>query len=140
MSESYTLPLSLLRDQVDYVDLNSMIGNPGESDLLYDKQAIHQAILNIFRTTPGEAGPIFEPEFGSLLYNLLFEPMDDVTSTKIRAATFQALQRWEPRIDVDFSSSTFEANDAFSRYDVSIQYRIRSSGRIGTSVVSLPKL
>ena len=139
-SVGYSLPLSLLRSQANYIDLNSMIGSPGESQLLYDKQAIRQAILNIFKTTIGEAGPIFEPEFGSGIYNLLQEPFDDVTGMQIRVATIQALQRWEPRIELVFDETDVTVNDLNTGYDVNITYRIKKTGETASTLVKLPKL
>lgn len=56
------------------------------------------SIMNILCTIPGER--VMEPEFGSRLYFLLFEPNDELTYEAIIAETKEALERWDPYIDV----------------------------------------
>jgi phage baseplate assembly protein W len=120
-----------------YSDLNQRFGYPGQSELVLDQAAIRQALYNIFTTTPGEAGPIFEPEFGSLLPQLVHEPMDRITEMRLEAATLQAIQRWEPRIEVDIGQSSIVANYQYQLYDVRIVYRIRHSGESGIANLKL---
>lgn len=117
-----------LSSRAQYLDLNKFFGGAGNPDLLYDKSAISQGLHNIFSTTPGEAGPIFEPEFGSLLPLLLQEPMDEITSEKIRLATIQAVQRWEPRVDVDFQNTRIDIDLVNQAYLITLAYIIRFSG------------
>jgi uncharacterized protein len=59
---------------------------------------IEQAIRIILGTTPGER--VMRPEFGCRIHELVFAP--DNASTR-RLASFyieQALERWEPRIEL----------------------------------------
>lgn len=105
-----------------YKDLNRNFGSSGAADLLFDKDAISQAFYNIFYTAPGEASPIFEPDFGSMLRHLIHEPMDNVTVYKLQAATFQAIQRWEPRVVLDLSQSRIVPNYSLQQYDVTLLY------------------
>ncbi len=111
-----------------YKDLNRKFGEPGVSDLLYDKEAIAQALYNIFSTTPGEAGPIFDPNFGSLLPQLIHEPMDNVTVHRLQGAIFQAVQRWEPRVEVNIGESSITPDFQTQSYYVVLSYRIRATG------------
>lgn len=116
-----------------YKDLNRNFGLQGEADLLYDKDAIRQALYNLLTTVPGEAGPIFNPEFGSLLPLLIHEPMDDVTAYKLESATIQAVQRWEPRIQLDLSQTKIVPDYNLQAYHVTLVYRIRRTGDLATS-------
>lgn len=106
-----------------YTDLNANLGERGDA-LVYNFEAVRQGIFNILTTVPGEAGPIFEPEFGSLIYNLLAEPLDDRTSYALRGATIQALQRWEPRIELDLSKTSITPVETIQGYEVNIYYRL----------------
>lgn len=135
-----SLPTASLRSSAAYADLNRKFGLGGEPDLLFDAKAISQAIHNIFSTAPGECGPIFEPEFGSMLPYLLQEPMDQITSYKVRAATIQALQKWEPRIRIDLQNTTIEADYQNQSYKVRIVFTIIKTGEQGNSNLRLSPL
>lgn len=133
------LDLNKKGSRATYLDLNRNFGSSSEPDILFDSNAISQALHNIFSTSPGEAGPIFNPEFGSLLPYLLQEPMDEVTAFKVRAATIQAVQRWEPRIFIDNQNTFVEADYQSLAYRVTLTYVIRKTGEKSTSnlVISL---
>lgn len=131
------LAISSQRSLATYVDLNSFFGYQGSPDLVFDRQAISQALRNIFSTTPGEAGPIFDPEFGSLLPQLLQEPLDEITAFKIRGATIQAVQRWEPRVEIDFSASDVQVVPQLPGYHVILSYKIRYTGETAVASVQL---
>ncbi len=74
------------------------IGQQGGLALAKGVTDIEQAIHIILGTIPGER--IMRPEFGSRIHELVFAP--DNASTRRLAAYFveEALDRWEPRIDV----------------------------------------
>jgi len=56
------------------------------------------SIINILCTVPGERK--MEPEFGSRLSLLLFEPNDELLHQQIIDETKGALSRWDPFIEV----------------------------------------
>ena len=126
-----------LKTNATYSDLNRFFGQEGAPDLLFDKQAISQALFNIFQTLVGEAGPIFEPEFGSILPQLLQQPLDEITAFEIRAATIQAAQRWEPRIEVDSSQTSVIVDQVSPGYQVYLVYRIRQTGEVTSLTIRL---
>lgn len=128
---------SRLKANATYSDLNRFFGKSSAPDLLFDKQAISQALFNIFKTLVGEAGPIFEPEFGSILPQLLQQPLDEITAFEIRAATIQAAQRWEPRIEVDSSQTSVIVDNEAPGYKVYLVYRIRQTGEVASSTLRL---
>jgi phage baseplate assembly protein W len=59
---------------------------------------VHQSILLIMRTAPGER--VMRPNFGAGLSKLAFEPLGSTTASLVRQQVTQALTRFEPRIDV----------------------------------------
>lgn len=75
--------------------------HPVTNDLIVvkDKAAIAQAIQNLLFTRIGER--VFQPDLGSRLLNLLFEPLDNATAALISLEIRQVLERYEPRITVD---------------------------------------
>ena len=72
----------------------------GYSDSGYFKQTrttIEQAkynIVNLLKTVPGER--LGQPDFGSLLQNILFEPMDEDIGDGIEEAIRETLAKWLP--------------------------------------------
>lgn len=58
-----------------------------------------QSVRNLLLTQKGERP--FQPDLGSDITRLLFEPLDYGTAGLIRAAIYDVLGRYEPRIRVD---------------------------------------
>ncbi len=88
-----------------------------------DHAHIHESILQILGTRPGER--LMNPEFGSRLKDLVFEPNDFVFKGLIRRYVIDAIERWEKRVyvtDVSFDD-TPETVDA-NTIPVRISYRV----------------
>ena len=88
-----------------------------------DHAHIHESILQILGTRPGER--FMNPEFGSHLKSLVFEPNDSVLKGLIRHYVTDAIEQFEKRIvvtDVSFDDSS-NAIDSYTLY-ICISYRI----------------
>jgi len=73
--------------------------NPrGEIALATGERDIQQAIRIILGTMPGER--VMRPEFGCRIHELVFAPHDAATEGLAVYYVQEALERWEPRIDV----------------------------------------
>lgn len=59
---------------------------------------VEQAIQIILLTAPGER--VMRPEFGCRIHDLIFSPYDAATVGLIELYVEQALERWEPRVEV----------------------------------------
>jgi len=96
--------------------------HPATDDLIVvkDKAAIAQAIQTLLFTRIGER--VFQPNLGSRLLNLLFEPLDNATAALISLEIRQVLERYEPRISVD-SVSTYPDSDE-NGFQVELSYRV----------------
>jgi len=103
-----------------YSDLNQV--DPTDDQQVVDISSIYQSIGNILSTPIGTR--LFVPEFGSELEMLLFEPMDDITEAKIYDAVVEAIQRWEPRVLVDYGKTTVEADEDNHTYTITISFII----------------
>lgn len=83
------------------------IGPRGGIALARGDHDIQQAIRIILETIPGER--VMRPEFGCRIHELTFAPHDAATEGLAIYYVQQALERWEPRIelrDVSISSSS----------------------------------
>ena len=86
-----------------------------------DKSAVAQSIKGLLLTRRGERP--FQPDLGSGLQNLLFEPMDYGTSALIKKEITETLAKFEPRVVVT-NLICFPDYDN-NGYNVELQYRIR---------------
>ena len=70
----------------------------GEVALVSGYRDIEQSIRIILSTQPGER--VMRPEFGCRAHELLFEPHNVTTRSRMKQYVSAALRRWEPRIAV----------------------------------------
>ena len=63
-----------------------------------DVNAVKQALKNILLTRKGEKP--FQPNYGSGVYDLLFEPMDYGSAALIKKEISDTLNRYEPRVSI----------------------------------------
>lgn len=85
---------------------------------------VQQSLLLILGTARGER--VMNPEFGSRLHELLFEPNHAGTRGRVVRLVTEAVIQWEPRIElmrVDVTTDTTMP----SKLLVDIEYRIRAT-------------
>jgi phage baseplate assembly protein W len=76
------------------------------SSVKTDVDLINEGIYRVLNTrsnnpVTGEAGErVFEPNFGSRLAELVFEPNDNSLIVLAKQFIIEALQRWEPRVSI----------------------------------------
>jgi uncharacterized protein len=87
-------------------------------------EEIHQSILMIVRTRRGAR--VMRPEFGCLIWDLLFAPNDAGTWTMAGHHVREALGWWEPRIDVDDVQAAPDPDDP-AIVQVQVDYTIRAT-------------
>ncbi len=106
----------------------------GGMDMVEADASVHQAILLLLTTRPGER--IMRPDYGCDLYRLAFWPNDDTTAGLAIHFVQQALQRWEPRVDVVRLGADRDP-ELPDRLDVLLEYRVRVTQRLGVLAVPL---
>ncbi|MDX6677051.1 MAG: uncharacterized protein QOE31_1103, partial [Solirubrobacteraceae bacterium] len=103
------------------------IDRHGGLALAEDELDVEQAILLILGTAPGERP--MRPEFGCTLHDHVFERIDADTLGRIDGAIRRALDRWEPRIEVEqIQFDTADADDA--RLRIELTYRLRATNAV----------
>jgi uncharacterized protein len=103
----------------------------GKLALAHDEEDVAQAVLLILSTSPGERP--MRPEFGCGLQDLAFDRIDTQTAGRIEREIRVALDRWEPRIEVegiefDFEHSRDPANEGI--VEIVLSYRLRHTNEI----------
>ena len=96
--------------------------NPINSDLigLVNYNAIARSVRNLILTVPGERP--FNPVLGSGVNALLFNQLDNITSSSIKTEIITTLENFEPRIELN--NVIVAPNAEQHRFDVTIQYYI----------------
>lgn len=80
-------------------DIFPIIDSNADFKELRGKDAIIASIRNLLMTPMGRYP--FDPNYGSLLYKQVFEPMDDVTYENIRYEVKDRIEMYEDRVSVE---------------------------------------
>ena len=92
--------------------------------LARDEQDIDQAIQLILGTAPGERP--MRPEFGCGVHDFVFDSIDANTVGRMEDAIREALDRWEPRIQVQTVDFDLSAADN-GLLTIDIGYTVRAT-------------
>ena len=109
-----------------YADLSfDFTANPQTGDVATVKDAVSvkRGIKNILLTAPFER--LFQPEVGSGIKNILFEPMTPLTEQRLSDACRDAIDAWEKRASV--IDITVISEEEYNRYRVAIKFSINNS-------------
>ena len=109
-----------------YKDLSfDFTANPQTGDVATVKDAVSvkRGIKNILLTASFER--LFQPEIGSGIKNILFEPMTPLTEQRLSDACRDAIEAWELRATV--IDITVISEEEYNRYRVAIKFSINNS-------------
>jgi len=95
----------------------------GEVQLSAFQPNIEECIRLILRTDLGER--LYRPDFGSRLCELVFAPLNTQTLLLLRLYIEEALEKWEPRIDL--IEVVTEPDPLKGRVDITISYTPKDS-------------
>ena len=96
--------------------------NPITDDIIGVKNdtAIARSIRNLVLTTPGER--FFNPDLGSGVSKVLFETIDEISSSVIRDEIEETIIRFEPRVKLE--DVRVKPNYDNHEFDVTVTYTI----------------
>lgn len=104
------------------IDITMEKKHNGDIRDFIDESAIMESLKNIFKTMQGERRRL--PEFAVNLYELLFDPVDEITARDIGEIILGAIRTWEPRIVVE--DLLVKPIHDYNRFDISLTFRIRN--------------
>ncbi len=110
------------------------IGLAGRIEMVEGDASIRQAILLLVSTSPGER--VMRPDYGCSLRHLVFSPNDDTTAGLAIHYVRQALERWEPRIEV-LKLDAGRVEGAGERLSVELEYRVKATQRAGRTAFDI---
>ena len=91
----------------------------GDLDPVKDAISVKRGITNILLTSMFER--LFQPELGSNLKDVLFEPIDEITTARIEREVRSAIDAWEKRAEV--INVFVDPDEDYNRYKVSVTFR-----------------
>jgi phage baseplate assembly protein W len=106
-----------------YSDLDLTFSRiPGKNDiaLSYDEQSVIRSVRNLLLTNFYERP--FQPNLGSNLDKLLFEPVNDLTASLLESDIKNTIKNYEPRVTLDYIA--IRPNVDQNAYTVTIQFYV----------------
>ena len=107
-------------EYVVYADINQ--SSPGDAPVIYNMEAVMQGLSNLFHTRPGER--LFRPSIGSALHTIVFKPINDTTSILLKQILINAVEKWEPRVQVVRNLTKITPQPDSFGYDISVVYKV----------------
>lgn len=105
----------------------------GSIAMVENHESVRQSILLLLSTMPGER--VMRPNYGCQLYRLVFSPNDETTAGLAIHYVKQALDLWEPRIEV-LKLDAEQNVEAPEELLISLEYRVRATQQIDTTTFS----
>lgn len=101
----------------------------GRIDMVEGDASVRQALLLLLSTSPGER--VMRPDYGCNLRRLAFAPNDETTAGLAIHYVRQAVERWEPRVEI---MALDAGHDPVSpeRILIVLDYRVRATRRLDT--------
>ena len=94
--------------------------NTKDVAIVKNDNAIKQAVKNLILTVPGEKP--FQPDVGSRVNELLFEPLDPFVVDALRDEIINTIKQHEPRVDLQ--KVQVQPIYTQNRVNISVQYKI----------------
>lgn len=136
MSDRHHRAWQFLHPDLDLVDDRAglQLAPTGRIALLDSDASIRQAILLLLSTRPGER--VMHPDYGCNLHQLVFSPNDDTTAGLAIYYVQQAIERWEPRVQIVHLDAGRNPDNP-AQLDIVLEYRLRATPRRETLAVAI---
>lgn len=108
----------------------------GEIVRAVNENAVSRSIRNIIMTNRYER--LMNPDFGSGIQSLLFEPMNEATTDALRSTIVKSIENYEPRARVE--RVYIEANEIAQYYRVTVVFYIINNENPFTTNVTLQRV
>lgn len=113
--------LKKLYSDIDFTFTRKPVTN--DIALSYDEMAVVRSVRNLLLTNHYERP--FQPELGSNINNLLFEPISPITSSSLQTEIENMINNYEPRALL--KSVTVNAQPDQNAYEVSLEFYIQNA-------------
>lgn len=112
-----------VEDSVTYIDVNFAVIGTYRNTLVYQVNAVENAILHIIGTPRRQR--LMRPTFGSFVHQILFDPLDTVTATKLEMEIYAAVAQWESeRVNLPRTGITVAVDKLNGVFQVALRYKL----------------
>jgi len=101
---------------------------------IHDDIAISNSLKNIFSTPKGTLPG--KPYFGTILHQMLFEPIDAITEEIMIGIIKNEIAKFEPRISI--ISISFDNLPEYNKVVINIQYKYKRKEEVIISNTAIP--
>ena len=118
----------------------STVNRDFDSNTLYDYELARTDLLNAFYIKKGEKLEV--PDYGTVVWDLLFEPFTPITQTLVRNRIETVLENYEPRVtvtSVDIVDPEFQHMDNNS-LNISINFTLKNDPNIQAVDILLERI
>lgn len=99
------------------------VSRGGSVRLVGGVEEIDGALRMILSTMPGER--VMRPDFGCAMWTMVFAPLTAATLGLIEQSVREAVERWEPRVELDVVDA--EPDQVSGSVRITLGYRIRTT-------------
>jgi len=104
------------------------INRNGSVRLVTGMEEVDASIRMILSTVPGER--VMRPDFGCAMWDMLFAPLTSSTVGLIEQFVREALERWEPRIDLESVQADPDQSSDTGAVHITVAYRVKSTNDV----------
>jgi hypothetical protein len=113
-------------------ELGLRLAPNGRMSIVDGDASVRQALLLLLTTRPGER--VMRPEYGCNLQTLAFSPNDDTTAGLAMHYVTQAIERWEPRVEI-VRLNALRGAERDDLLEIVLDYRLVTRTRVERLVV-----
>ena len=107
----------------------------GDIALSYDTQAVTRSIRNLLQTKHYERP--FNPNLGSNLDTLLFEPMNPMSASAMELEIRSTIKNWEPRVSL--TDVVVTPMEELNAYEISLTFFLQNAATPSTITMLLQR-
>lgn len=121
------MALQLIKRRARYIDINTRFQIDGRPELVQDLEAIYNSLFNLLNCPIGSR--FWNPDYGCSLWSYLQEPLVLGRVIELQEALVLQIQRWEPRILLDYANTWVAARPQMDGVNINIEGTDRITGQ-----------
>ncbi len=123
-----------------WIDVNTNVTRNRLPDRLPDEQAIIlSSLYNLLGCGIGERSRTFQPTYGTVLYRMIHEPIDQQSADALRVGLIQAINKWEPRIALDYSQTGVTPDFDLPGFRIRLTFSLILTGNVYSQEFTIRK-
>lgn len=110
------------------MDLNPKFGLGSRELTVTGYKAIQTSLVVLVSSHVGVRSKTFNQFYGNGAFEIFQEPISEATAAQLRAALFSTIEKFEPRVQLNYGDCLVVPVASISGYLVTLSYRVLSTG------------